>query len=139
MKYLTLLILCGIMVSCNKTRSISYIFNKGDDGWFVILYNVDNAQKIDTKNKKTEFDFTKSHILETSSSPILGSYKVDVLIVDDAGNRRILENNLYSLYPSRYVEEIIGGRHLTYQEFHFGKADGSGDARSLVKDHLGID
>lgn len=138
MKYLTLLILCGIMFSCKETRAIRYIFNQGDEGWFVILYNVDNAQKVDTKNGKIEFDFTKKRILETSSSPVLGSYKVDVVIVDNAGNSRILENNLYSLYPSRYVEETIGGKRVTYQEFHFGKADGSGDARSLVKDHLGI-
>lgn len=136
MKILILLAACALLNSCKKTREVNYLFKQGDSGWFVILYDADNPKKIETGNGNAEFDFTKNHVLETSLSPMFGSYKLNVWIVDDAGNKRFLENNLYSIYPSRYVEEVVGGRSLSYQEFHFGKDDGKGDARAVLQKYL---
>ena len=135
MKIYTTIIFCLFLFSCDGKR-IEYIVNDREYSWYAVIYNVEDAKEIKIRDGTYVLDFTKNHVIETSSPPLLGKYKLNVVAVDKSGARKNLTGGSYSIYPSRYVEEIIENKLVCFHEFYFGEKDGSGDARSLVSEHL---
>ena len=122
-------------VSCHKEKKEIIITNH-DYGWFVIIYNIKTAEELQISDGTIVLDFSKGHVIETSSLPVSGNYELSVVGIDKYSGKKNLKNDSYSIYPSRYVEEIIDGKFVSYHEFYYGNRDGSGDARSLVIEHL---